>query len=57
VKTEFAGRVKVIPGTFDEYFVAVAMQEGSTLQEPVNQALLQLMETEEWRGLLKRYLK
>jgi ABC-type amino acid transport substrate-binding protein len=56
-KTEFAGRVRVIPGTFDEYYVSIAMQDKSPLRKPVNKALLGLMKTEVWADLLNRYAK
>ena len=55
-KTEYPGRVRVLPGIFDEYFVAVALKSNSPLREPVNQALLKLMKTEGWRELFKRYV-
>jgi ABC-type amino acid transport substrate-binding protein len=55
VKNEFPGRVKVIPGIFDEYFVGIGLQAGSPLRKPINQALLELMKTEKWTELLNRY--
>jgi len=45
VKNQFAGRVHVIPGTFDDYFVSVALQVKSPLREPINKALLEFMKT------------
>ena len=55
VKNEFSGQVKVIPGIFDEYFVAIGLQAESPLRKPINKALLKLMKTEEWAELLHRY--
>ena len=55
-KTEFPGQVRVLPGVFDEYFVAVALKNNSPLREPVNQALLKLMKTEGWRKMFNRYV-
>ena len=55
-KTEYSGQVRVLPGIFDEYFVAVALKSNSPLREPVNQALLKLMKTEGWRELFNRYV-
>lgn len=55
VKNEFSGRVQVLPGTFDEYFVAIALKEQSPLRKPINKALLELMKTEKWPELLNRY--
>ena len=57
IKTEFPGRLQVLPGTFDEYFVSVALQLRSPLRKPVNKALLKFMKTENWTELQNRYLK
>jgi ABC-type amino acid transport substrate-binding protein len=54
-KNEFRGRIQVIPGTFDEYFVSMALQDKSPLRKPVNKALLKFMKTEEWSELKNRY--
>lgn len=56
-KNEFPGRVQVIPETFDEYFVSIALQEKSPLRKPINKALLKLMNSERWNELLNRYTK
>ena len=55
VKNEFPGRVQVLPGIFDEYFVVIALKEKSSLRKPINKALLKLMKTEKWPELLNRY--
>jgi ABC-type amino acid transport substrate-binding protein len=55
VKNEFPGQVQVIPGIFDEYFVGIALQAESPLRKPINQALLELMKTQQWTELLNRY--
>ena len=57
IKREFPGRVQVLGGTFDEYFVSIALQQNSPLREPINIALLGLMVTESWSELLNRYIK
>lgn len=57
VKSEFPGRAQVIGSTFDEYFVSIAMQQGSPLREPINNALLKLMKTERWTEILNRYIQ
>jgi polar amino acid transport system substrate-binding protein len=51
------GRVEVLPGTFDEYFVSMAMPLNSPLRKPINEALLKYMKTANWTALLNRYLK
>jgi ABC-type amino acid transport substrate-binding protein len=55
VRNEFPGRLQVIPGIFDEYFVAIALKEKSPLRKPINKALLKLMKTEKWSELINRY--
>jgi ABC-type amino acid transport substrate-binding protein len=57
VKSEFPGRVQVLAGTFDAYFVGIALQQKSSLRKPINKALLKFMETENWTELQNRYLK
>ena len=54
-RNEFPGRVQVLPGIFDEYFVVIALKEKSSLRKPINKALLKLMKTEKWTELLNRY--
>jgi len=57
IKTEFPGRMQVIGGTFDEYFVSIALQRNSPLRKSINQALLKFMKTESWNELLNRYIQ
>lgn len=57
VRNEFRGRIQVIPGTFDEYFVGIAFQNKSPLRKSVNIALLKFMKTEKWSELMNRYSK
>lgn len=57
VKREFPGRVQVVGGTFDEYFVSIALQQNNSLRKPINKALLKFMGTENWTELQNRYLK
>jgi polar amino acid transport system substrate-binding protein len=56
-KTTFPGRVQVLEGTFNEYFVSIALPPKSPLRKPINKALLQFMKTERWIELLNRYIK
>ena len=57
IKTEFPGRIQVLPAIFDEYFVVMALKQKSSLRKPINKALLRLMKTEEWSELLNRYIR
>lgn len=56
VQNEFQGKVRVLPGVFDEYFVGIALQEKTPLRKPINKALLAFMITPEWVELQKRYI-
>jgi len=56
-KRDFPGRVHVLPGTYDEYFVSIALQQNSPLRKPINKALLSLMKTQQWTELGNRYIQ
>lgn len=56
-KREFPGRVQIIPGVFDEYFVSMALREKSPLRKPINKALLKFMHSEQWTELLNQNAK
>lgn len=56
-KKDFPGRVQVLPGIYDEYFVSVALQQNSSLRKPINKALLKLMKTKNWIELRNRYIQ
>ena len=55
-RTEFPGRVHVLAGTFDHYYVSMALPSGSPLREPLNRALLEVMSGDDWIRLLERYM-
>jgi polar amino acid transport system substrate-binding protein len=57
IKTEFPGQVQVVGGTFDEYFVSIALQQNSGIRKSINQALLKFMNSDTWTELLNRYIK
>jgi len=57
VMTDFPGKVHVIPGTFDHYFVSIAFKERSPLRKPINKAMLKFMSTDDWDRMLQRYLE
>jgi ABC-type amino acid transport substrate-binding protein len=56
-KREFPGRVQVLPETYDEYFVSMALPQNSPLRKPINKALLQLMKSRNWTELRNRYIQ
>ena len=56
VKTDFPGRVQVLPDTFDHYYVSMGMTSGSSLRKPVNRALLKITAKDDWLRIVERYL-
>jgi ABC-type amino acid transport substrate-binding protein len=56
VRTEFPGRVHVLAGTFDHYYVSMAVPSGSPLREPLNRALLKIISKDDWLKLVEFYL-
>jgi ABC-type amino acid transport substrate-binding protein len=57
VKKDFPGRVLVLPGIYDEYFVSIALPQSSSLRKQINKALLNLMKTKNWAELCNRYIQ
>jgi ABC-type amino acid transport substrate-binding protein len=55
-KREFPGRVHVLAGTFDHYYVSMALPSGSPLREPLNRALLKIITKDDWHRLVELYL-
>ena len=55
-RTEFAGRVRVLPNTFDQYFLKMGLPEGSPLREPLNRSLLEIVEEGDWKRQVQRYV-
>lgn len=55
-KTDLAGRVTVLPVTFDRQDYGLALPDEATLREPLNRALLAELGKDTWRELLNRYL-
>jgi ABC-type amino acid transport substrate-binding protein len=56
VNQEFPRRTNILPGIFERQDYAIALPDGSTLREPLNQALLQIIASDQWQGVLTRYL-
>ena len=53
---EFAGRMQVLPATFNRYFVSIGLPQDSPLLEPVNRTLLKIIDTDDWLRLLDIYI-
>ena len=56
VKTQHAGALRVLPGTFDNHGYGFGLKPGSPLREPIDRALLTFVASDEWDQLLARYL-
>jgi len=56
VRTEFTGRLHVLAGTFDHYYLSMAMPSGSSLREPLNRVLLEITAKDDWLRMVERYL-
>ena len=56
VVSRFSTRLRVLPETFDHYYVSMAMPTGSPMRERINRSLLKMMATSDWLRLMDRYL-
>lgn len=56
VKTKFRNDVSVLEKTFERQDYALALPSGSTLREPLNREILEILGSEPWQKLLQRYL-
>jgi ABC-type amino acid transport substrate-binding protein len=55
--TELQGTpLTVLPGTFERQNYAFAVASGSLYREPLNEAILSVVNTSKWAAILKRYL-
>ena len=55
-KTEFPGRIQVLPEIFDHYYVSFTMPQGSALRERLNRALLKIIDSNDYLRLKERYI-
>ena len=56
VKNTFPGQLRVLPETFDQYYISMAMPSNSPLREPLNRALTKIINTEDWVLLKQKYM-
>ena len=52
----YAGRITVLPQTFEIESYGIALRDGSPWRKPVDRALLHRLASPEWRDLVYRYL-
>jgi ABC-type amino acid transport substrate-binding protein len=55
-KTEFSGRIHVLPEIFDHYYLSIAVPQGSPLREPLDRALLKIIDTDDYLRLKERHI-
>jgi polar amino acid transport system substrate-binding protein len=55
-RTEFPGRVRVLPSPFHHYYMKMGMPAGSPLRESLNRTLLAVIDDVEWHGRMERYV-
>jgi ABC-type amino acid transport substrate-binding protein len=53
---DYAGELRVLGTTFLRQDYAIALQLGSPLRKQINAAMLRFIETDDWDGILRRYL-
>lgn len=55
-RTDYPGRVRVLPETFSRQDYGLALQQGSLYREWINRFLLREIRSPQWEDLLKQYL-
>jgi ABC-type amino acid transport substrate-binding protein len=53
---QYEGKVRILPDIFERQSYAFALPNGSKLREPVNLAMLRVLESPAWRDILYHYL-
>jgi ABC-type amino acid transport substrate-binding protein len=56
LKSDFAGRIHVLPEIFDQYYVSFAFPQGSALRERFNRALIKIMDSDDYPQFKERYI-
>ncbi|HZD88933.1 MAG TPA: transporter substrate-binding domain-containing protein [Pseudolabrys sp.] len=56
INNESEGRVSLLPGRFGRQDYGIALPQGSPLREPMNQALLRIIQSSAWNDIVFRYL-
>jgi polar amino acid transport system substrate-binding protein len=52
----YAGKITVLPQTFQIEQYGIALREGSPWRKPIDRALLHRLDSPAWRDLVYRYL-
>lgn len=55
-RTDYAGKIKILPISLRQDFLAIPMRTGFPQREQVNEALLQILESRQWQDIVSKYL-
>jgi len=55
-KSDFPGRIHVLPEIFDDYYVSFAFPQGSALRESFNRALIKILDSDDYSQFKERYI-
>ncbi len=55
VRQQMPDELEILPDVFDEQFYAIALPPGSSLREPINQALLDILASPVWTSMKEKY--
>ena len=55
-KSDFPGRIHVLPEIFDQYYVSFAFPQGSALREKFNRTLIKIMDSDDYPQFKERYI-
>lgn len=56
IKTNFSGNVTLLPQVFEHQGYGIVLAQDSGLREEVNQALLKVQGSPQWKSIMRRYL-
>ena len=56
IKHDFPGQLLILPETFSQYYVSMAMPSASRLREQLNRTLAKILDQEGWIEVQERYI-
>lgn len=55
-RSDFRGRVRVLPGTFNDQYYGIALPMNSEYRNDINRVLLEFIQSDRWEELNNRYM-
>lgn len=55
-RTAFSNKIVVLRFSLRQDFLAIPLRPGSNLRKPINQAMLQVLESKKWQEIVATYL-